>query len=83
MYLCAKHFDPQDIVNTQTYLDVDGMYKTRSIQARLKKGALPKYLPNCPTYFNDTSIKQQRLDRDRRESELQSVDNNYFVFMAY
>ena len=53
------------------YLDIDGETKTRNIQARLKKGALPKYLPNCPTYFNDNSIKQQRLDRDKRETELQ------------
>ena len=71
VYLCAKHFDPQDIIDTQTYLDIDGETKTRNIQARLKKGALPKYLPNCPTYFNDNSIKQQRLDRDKRETELQ------------
>ena len=74
VYLCAKHFDPQDIIDTQTYLDINGETKTRNIQARLKKGALPKYLPNCltsMTYFNDNSIKQQRLDRDRRETELQ------------
>ena len=69
--MCAKHLDPQDIIDTQTYLDIDGETKTRNIQARLKKGALPKYLPNCPTYFNDNSIKQQRLDRDKRETELQ------------
>ena len=27
MYLCVKHFDPQDIFDTQTWLDFDGEKK--------------------------------------------------------
>lgn len=45
VYLCAKHFDLQDIFDTQTCLDIEGRTKTRYIQTRLKKGALPNILP--------------------------------------
>ena len=29
VYLCAKHFYPQDIMDTQTYLDIDGKSRRR------------------------------------------------------
>ena len=49
--VCAKHFDPEEIIDTQTYIDIDGQTKTRNIKATLKKGAVPKYLPGCPSYL--------------------------------
>ena len=44
IFVCAMHFDSDDIIDTQTYLYIDGQTKTRSIKATLKKGAVPKYL---------------------------------------
>ena len=81
VFLCAKPFDAKDIIDKQTYLDIDGITKTRNIQARLKKGAIPKYLPGCPIYLNDTSVKVQRFDRDKRELELQiQVCSMYILY---
>ena len=40
IFVCAKHFDSDDIIDTQTYLDTDGQTKTRSIKAALKNGAV-------------------------------------------
>ena len=40
IFVCAKHFDSDDIIDTQNYLDIDGQTKTRSIKATLKKGAV-------------------------------------------
>ena len=71
IFVCAKHFDSDDIIDTQTYLDIDGQTKTRSIKATLKKGAVPKYLPGCPDRLNDHTIKYPRLDRDKKERDLQ------------
>ena len=71
IYLCGKHFDSEDILDTQTYLDIDSVHKTRKIKAILKKGAIPKYLPDCPSYLNDKSTKPQRLDKGRIECDLQ------------
>ena len=53
IFVCAKHFDPDDVIDTQTYLDIDGQTKTRPIKATLKQGAVPKYLPGCPDRLND------------------------------
>ncbi|KAI6655742.1 hypothetical protein LOD99_1884 [Oopsacas minuta] len=71
IFVCAKHFDSDDIVDTQTYLDIDNQAKTRSIKATLKKGAIPKYLLGCPDRLNDLTIKYRRLDRDKKECDLQ------------
>ncbi|KAI6661684.1 hypothetical protein LOD99_9926 [Oopsacas minuta] len=53
----AKHFDSDDIVDTQTHLKIDGQTKIRSIKATLKKCPIPKYLP----------------DRDYRSKQLNSA----------
>ena len=71
LYLCAKHFDTEDIQDTQMYLSIDGVYKSRRIKNTLKKGAMSKYLPDCPSYLSDKSIKPQRLDKGRIECDLQ------------
>ena len=60
LYLCAKHFDTEDIQDTQMYLNIDGVYESRRIKGTLKEGAIPKYLPDCPSYLSDKSIKPQR-----------------------
>ncbi|KAI6659588.1 hypothetical protein LOD99_14511 [Oopsacas minuta] len=75
IFVCAKHFDSDDIVYMQTYLDIDNQTKTRSIKATLKKGAIPKYLPGCPDRLNDLTIKYPRLDRGKKESDLQIQSN--------
>ena len=72
IFVCAKHFDPDDVIDTQTYLGIDGQTKTRPIKATLKQGAVPKYLPGCPDRLNDNTINCQRLDRDKKELYLQS-----------
>ena len=80
IYLCGKHFDSEDILDTQKYLDIDGVYKTRKIKAILKKGAIPKYLPNCPSYLSDKSTKPQRLDKGRIECDLQMQVGLFLLF---
>ncbi|KAI6661679.1 hypothetical protein LOD99_9921 [Oopsacas minuta] len=60
----AKHFDSDDIVDTQTHLKIDGQTKIRSIKATLKKCPIPKYLPGYPDRLKDHAIKYPRLDRD-------------------
>ncbi|KAI6658227.1 Transposable element P transposase [Oopsacas minuta] len=47
---------------------------TRTIKATLMKGAIPKYLPGCPDRLNDLTIKYPRLDRDKKERDLQIQD---------
>ena len=47
IHVCAKHFYPEEIIDTQTYIDIDGQTKTLNIKATLKKGAVSKYLPGC------------------------------------
>ena len=53
------------------YFNIDGVYKSRRIQDNLKKGSIPKYLPDCPSYLSDKSINPQRLDKGRIECDLQ------------
>ncbi|KAI6656183.1 hypothetical protein LOD99_1516 [Oopsacas minuta] len=71
IFVYAKYFDSDDIVDKQTYLDIDGQMKTQSIKATLKKGAIPKYLPCCPDHLNDHTIKHPSLDRDQEDLQIQ------------
>ena len=71
IFVCAKHFDPDDIIDRQTYFYIDGQTKIRPIKATLKKGAVPKYFPGFPDRLNDHTIKYQRGDRDKKEHHLQ------------
>ncbi|KAI6655643.1 hypothetical protein LOD99_11381 [Oopsacas minuta] len=75
IFVCAKHFDSDDMADMQTYLYIDNQTKTRSIKATLKKGAIPKYLPGYPDRLNDLAIKYPRLDRDKKERDLQIQSN--------
>ncbi|KAI6648312.1 hypothetical protein LOD99_12121 [Oopsacas minuta] len=70
------------VVDTETYLDIDGQTKIRSIKATLKEGAIPKYLPGCLDRLNDQTIKYPRLDRDKKErdSQIQAIKQSVDVF---
>ena len=49
LYFCVKHLDTEDLQDKQMYLNIDGVYKSRRIKDTLKKRAIKKYLPDCPS----------------------------------
>ena len=70
VYLCAKHLYSKDIIETQTWLDIDGKKKT--LLARLRKGASLNIFPislltSMVLLYNGafTGISRARFLRER------------------
>ena len=69
IYVCAKHFLPEDIETNYSIPQLDGsVLEIQRTIPKLRKNAIPRVLPNCPSYFSSAShSKPQRLDRSARD----------------
>ena len=72
IYVCAKHFLPEDIETNFSIPQLDGsVLEIQRTIPKLRKNAIPRVLPNCPSYFSSSShSKPQRLDRSARDDKL-------------
>ena len=84
VFVCSKHFLPDDIINEMDMPQPDGSVQTISRRPILRDGATPSLLPNCPKYLStdQQSTRPKRLDRHKIETDLffqaveQSLDCN-------
>ena len=72
IYVCAKHFLPEDIETNFSIPQLDGsVLEIQRTIPKLRKNAIPRVLPNCPSYLSSSShSKPQRLDRSARDDKL-------------
>ena len=72
VYLCVKHFREEDIEYMLIVPNGDGTFrKEPRAKSKVKEGAIPVFLPECPSISQPTtSTKRKRLSLDSREEEL-------------
>ena len=72
IYACAKHFHHEDIEINFSMPQLDGsVLEIQRTIPKLRKNAIPRVLPNCPSYLSLSShSKPQRLDRSARDDKL-------------
>ena len=66
VYVCAKHFRPEDVITDVDMPQPDGSIIKVKRRPILRDNACPCFLPNCPTYLSShpTSTQPKRLDPD-------------------
>ena len=52
VYVCAKHFRPEDVITDVDMAQLDGSITKVKRRPILRDNACPCFLPNCPTYIN-------------------------------
>ena len=72
VYVCVKHFREEDIEYMHIVPNGDGTFrKEPRAKSKVKEGAVPVFLPGCPSISQPTtSTKRKRLSLDSREEEL-------------
>ncbi|XP_050315878.1 THAP domain-containing protein 1-like [Anthonomus grandis grandis] len=83
--VCAKHFDPNDIICEDNYLLPDGTLTKIKIKARLVCSAVPQIFPNLPADLTKT-VPLPKKSPDERNSEQQKcneLSNEAFEQLDY
>ena len=72
VFVCSKHFLPEDIITEMDMPQPDGSIEKISRRPILRDNATPCLLPNCPKYLSTIpqSAKPERLDRQKIETDL-------------
>ena len=72
VYVCAKHFQKDDIEYVHIVPKGDGTFhEVPRARPKLKTGAVPSLLPGCPSYYSlTTGAKRARFSFDSKEEEL-------------
>ena len=69
VYVCVKHFREEDIEYSHKVPNGDGTFREiPRVSPKLKDGAVPVYLPGCPSYYQSSTKRRRPLDL--REYEL-------------
>ena len=80
VYVCAKHFQKEDIQYFHTGPRGDGTsYEVPRGRPKLNPGAVPSLLPGCPSYYSSTpstGIKRTRFSYDSKEEDLLNQATN-------
>lgn len=73
--MCELHFSPENIVRSSEYFDTaTGKHYSVPLQKpRVKPGAVPSILPNCPQYLS-SSVPVPRVSADERRERLENRD---------
>ena len=70
IFVCANHFLPEDIETKYSNAQPDGsLLEVERANPHLRKDAVPRFLPGCPSYLSSLT-KLQRLDHSAREQKL-------------
>ena len=72
VYVCVKHFREEDIECMHRVPNGDGTFREEPrARPKVKEGAVPVFLPGCPSISQPTtSTDSRRLSLDSREEEL-------------
>ena len=80
VYVCAKHFQKEDIQYFHTVPRGDGTsYEVPRGRPKLNPGAVLSLLPGCPSYYSSTpstGIKRTRFSYDSKEEDLLNQATN-------
>ena len=87
MYVCAKHFQKEDIQYFHTVPRGDGTsYEVPRGRPKLNPGAVPSLLPGCPSYYSSTPStghKRTRFSYDSKEEDLLNQATNLNLRSEY
>ena len=73
--MCELHFRPEEIERETSYFDerTGKRITTKLGRPRLRKGAVPSKLPNCPSYLSSTTSLRESPDTRRCRKEESAI----------